>query len=102
MILGYGGWRLLQRARRALREWIKSQPENTEWETFDVEAAYEEVSKRLPEHISDASRARASVMAVASREAVRADLAQDACGTRGEYTLSLQLENAGVPRDGYL
>mmetsp|Transcript_100065 Transcript_100065/g.173719 ORF Transcript_100065/g.173719 Transcript_100065/m.173719 type:complete len:441 (-) Transcript_100065:14-1336(-) len=98
-ILGSGGRRLLQRARRALREWAKS--EGVSFDTLDLEEAYRQVHDRLPDTIAEHLRGRASFMAVASYRAVRADLAHDASGERGEATLSMKLQAAGMSRDAY-
>ena len=60
------------------------------------------VKKSLPEGLDREVRSRASLMAVASHEAVHADLAHDACGDRGETMLELRLQEAGLCRDAYL
>jgi len=99
-ILGCGGWRLLQRARGSLREWFNL--DSVDSSSFDTTEAYDQVNKGLPEGIKEEVRRRVCLMAVASHDAARADLAREACGLRGETRLESTLLAAGICREEYL
>lgn len=99
-ILGCGGWRLLQRARRTLREWFNLR--SVESRSFDTAEAYQHVSEGLAEGLEEEVRRRVCLMAVASHEAARADLAREACGLRGETRLEAGLLAAGISREEFM
>jgi len=99
-VLGCGGWKLLQQARRELRDWLVE--ESLDCRTLDIEEAFEQVKERLPPELDEAISSRAALMAVASHDAVRVSLARDACGDRGENMLLLKLREAGMSREEFL
>lgn len=100
-VLGPGGWVLLQKARRALREWLEDVGEHMADD--DPAEACRQVKDKLltTSKLAQKTRELLCVMAVASRRAIQADLARGRCGERGERTLVAQLRDAGVHREAY-
>lgn len=90
-VLGRGGEKKLQRARRVLREWIESGAD------FEPEAAVAAVAARVfPQGLKAEAQYRLCVMAAASFQGVRADLQRQASGDRGERRLLVRLQEAGL------
>mmetsp|Transcript_113023 Transcript_113023/g.319769 ORF Transcript_113023/g.319769 Transcript_113023/m.319769 type:complete len:575 (-) Transcript_113023:130-1854(-) len=98
-VLGQDGGKWLRQARRALREWFLEFGGDVA--PYDPHEALAQVDKRLPHELGGVRRDRLCVMAVASHQAVRADLARDMFGYRGEAILQSSLEAAGLERDAY-